>query len=113
MTSTMAGDRALNDRMTAMEIAFATMTATLGTKLDALTTAVSSQHGDHEARLRAVEVRPVVDLTHEVRLQRLEADGDATVPVRLAKLERAYWLLIGGAVVLGGSAGGIASVWLG
>ena len=85
------------DRMTAMEVAFATLSATLSTKLDALIAATSAASTDHETRLRAQEVRPVPDPTHEARL---------------SKLEKAWWMAAGAATVLGGSAGAIVgAIW--
>ncbi|QJY51245.1 hypothetical protein [Pseudonocardia broussonetiae] len=87
----------MSERMTAIEIAVATLGATLGTKLDNLTAAVNAQHTDHEARMRVVETRPAVDPTHEERI---------------SKLERAWWMLTGAAMVAGGGAGGIiTAIW--
>lgn len=103
----------MSDRMTSMEIAFASMSATLGTKLDALIVAVSTQHTDHEARVRALEVRAPADPSHEQRIDALEKAQDDTHGPRLSRLEKALYLAMGGAIVLGGSAGGIVTTLLG
>lgn len=85
------------DRMTAMEVAFATLSATVTTKLDALIVATNAANTDHEGRLRVQEARPTPDPTHEARI---------------TKLEKAWWMLAGAALVAGGSAGGIVSaIW--
>lgn len=85
------------DRMTAMEVAFATLSATVTTKLDALIAATEAARTDHETRLRVQEVKPTPDPTHEGRL---------------AKLERAWWMLTGAAIVAGGASGGIiTTIW--
>lgn len=87
----------MTDRMTAMEIAFATLGATLGTKLDGLTAAVTAQHSDHEARVRLLEAKPLPDPTHEERI---------------SKMERAWWMLTGAALAAGGGAGALVSaIW--
>lgn len=88
----------MSDRMTSLEIAFATLGATVTTKLDALIVAVSAQHSDHEARVRALEVKPAPDATHEGRI---------------AKLERAWWMLAGAALALGGGAGALVNALFG
>jgi hypothetical protein len=91
------GEQALNDRMTALEVAFASLSATVTTKLDALIAATSAANTDHEARLRVQEAKPAPDPTHEQRI---------------AKLEKAWWMVAGAALVVGGSAGGIVSaIW--
>lgn len=82
--------------MTALEIAFATLTATLTTKFDELCKRLEPQAADVEARLRVLEAdRP--DPTHETRL---------------SKLEQWKWTLTGAAIAGGGAAGGIMSaIW--
>ena len=65
------------------------------TRLDILIT----QHSDHETRLRAVEQRPP-DAAAAAQV----ADHE----IRLRSLERARWLLVGGAIAAGGVAGKVA-----
>lgn len=97
MTST-AGVTTLDQRMTSMEVAFATLSATLSTKLDALADKMEPRAADVEARLRVLEAdKP--DPTHETRI---------------AKLEQWRWLITGAALAGGGIMGGVVSaVWPG
>ena len=114
----------MSERMTAMEVAFATLAATLGTKLDALIVAVGTNHADHESRVRALEVRPAVDPTQESRLGALERTGvethearidalekviDETHGPRLSRMERWWYLMLGGAVAAGTGGGWLSA----
>jgi hypothetical protein len=110
--------------MTSLEVSFATLSATLGTKLDgvaaavdSLATAVSTQHGDHEGRMRLLEGRPAPDKDlsdHEARLRVLEARPiDPSIPGRVRALERFRWLVTGAAAAGGGVVGGIVTAILG
>lgn len=118
----------MTDRLTSMEVSFATLAATLGTKLDALIVAVGTNHADHEARVRALEVRPAPDATHEARLtileranvethearlDALEKAHDATVVERLSALEKWRWIITGAAIAGGGTVGGAVATFLG
>lgn len=89
------GEHAITDRMTALEVALATLGATLGTKLDALIVTVASTHNDHETRIRGLEMRP---------------HGDAELDDRVTKLERFWYLAAGAAIALGGGAGALVQV---
>lgn len=114
----------MSERMTAMEVAFATLAATLGTKLDALIVAVGTNHTDHETRVRTLETRPQVDPTHETRLVVLERAGvetheqridalekavDETHGPRLTRMERWWYLMLGGAVAAGTGGGWLSA----
>lgn len=88
MTST-AGVTTLDQRMTSLEVAFATLSATLSTKLDGIADRMEPRAADVEARLRVLEAdRP--DGTHEPRI---------------SKLEQWRWLITGAAIAGGGAAG--------
>lgn len=73
----------MSDRLRDLEIGFATLSATLTTKIDALTTDLMPERRDVESRLRAVE----------------------------AKLQRATGMaLVGGGAL--GTVGGVVVSWL-
>lgn len=88
------GDRTLNERITALEVAVATLGATLSTKLDSLIAATSATTNDHETRIRALEARPA---------------PDPALSDRVTKLEKARYIVTGAALLAGGSAGTIAN----
>lgn len=96
------GEREMSDRMGALEIAMATLGATLTTKLDALMTAVDRQRLDHETRLRALEARP----TQDRAVQQLAAQV-TELQTRCSRLERGWYVLLGAAIVFGGTAGAL------
>lgn len=81
--------------MTALEVAFASLSATVTTKLDNLADRMEPRASDVEARLRVLEAdRP--DPSHEARI---------------SKLEQWRWLLTGAAVAGGGAAGWMTSLF--
>lgn len=92
MAAHAAGERTLDDRIAALEVAVATLGATLTTKLDALISATQATNTDHEARIRALEARPM---------------PDPELADRVSKLEKARWVVTGAALMVGGGAGGI------
>lgn len=100
-----AGDRTLDQRMTSLEVAFATLSATLSTKLDALADQMKAGGAS----------RAGLDRDIEARLRVLEADKpDPTHEPRISKLEQWRWLITGAALAGGGVMGGIVSaVWPG
>lgn len=61
-----------DDRLRSLEVAFATLSATVSTKLDTLIATTSKVSDDHEKRIRAVEDRAVPDPTLEDRVAALE-----------------------------------------
>lgn len=64
---------------------------------------------DHEQRLRALEDRPASP-DHEARIRALEGTVPDDLPRQLEDGKRFRWMLVGGALAVGGAAGGVAGV---
>lgn len=93
MSGETEGGLTVSDRLRDLELGFATLSATLTTKIDGIAEAIKSdgnRHDDHEARIRALEAVKTDSTGHDDHERRIRA------------LEMKVWVACGAALA-GGS----------